>query len=111
MDGLASDVIARVDALRANVALLAVDGGGGCEGGAGRGRESVERRRDFLDAADRVLQLGERLLSRLELRADALPVLLLSAESRLPPCSLQAQSAPRVVVSRSRHVRARGRSH
>jgi hypothetical protein len=87
VDGLASDVVARVDALRADVALLAVDGGGGCEGGAGRGRESVERRRDFLDAADRVLQLGERLLSRLELRTDALPVLLLSAESRLSPCS------------------------
>mgnify|MGYP004535506641 CR=1 FL=1 len=65
MDRLAGDVVARVYALGADVALLAIDGRGGGQGCGRRGREAVDWRGDFLDAADRVLQLGERLLGRL----------------------------------------------
>lgn len=78
---LAGDVVARVDSLGPDMALLAIHGRSGSQGcvSRGSGREAVDRRGDLSDAADGVLQLPQRLLGLLQFGADALPVLPLSA--------------------------------
>ena len=100
--GLAGEVVVRVDALGADVACLAVDRGRGGQRGVagGGGLVAVRRRvgRHLCDARDRVLQVGQRLLRRLQLRADALPVLVL-----LAGCSCVCVCGPSQHLSRKGH--------
>jgi hypothetical protein len=92
---LAGDVVARVDALGSDMALLAVYRRCSCQwcvAGSVCGREAVYGRRYLCDADDGVLQVTERLFGLLQLAAYALPVLLLSVPC---PSSVSDVCAPR----------------
>jgi hypothetical protein len=74
---LTSDVVARMYALGADMAVLAIDGRRRCQrrvSGRRRG-EAVGGRRDLCDAADGVFQFAQRLLRLLQFSANPFPVL------------------------------------
>jgi hypothetical protein len=74
---LAGDVVARVYALGADMALLAIDGRRRCQRRVSGRRwgEAVGRRWDLCDAADGVLQFAQRFLRLLQFSANPFPVL------------------------------------